>query len=73
MITVAYTNVGRHKGCKAIEINIPKNSVKEMKEMSVANRAREFLMSRDVSSIEYKKNKFKIYAGFQKVGDAEII
>lgn len=73
MITVAYTNVGRHKGCKTININISKNSQKEKKEIYIAHGAKEFLLSKEINTVEYKKNKFKIFAGVQMVGTAEII
>ena len=72
-MTIVYTNIGRSNGCKTMEIEITVNSVKEVIETKVAKGAREFLVSDDVSAVEYKKNKFNIYAGFRIVGTAEII
>ena len=73
MITVVYMNIGRHKGNKVIDIVCPEDSSIDYREALIANGAREFLASSDVTAVEYKNNKFKIYAGFQIVGKAEIV
>ena len=71
-MTIVYTNIGRNNGCKTIELSLS-DCIGERLLETVANGAREFLVSNDISAFEYEKNKFKIYAGLQVVGTAEII
>lgn len=76
-MTIVYTNVGRYKGCKAVDVSMKiemkLGNTKDFIETYVAKGAREFLKSKDVTARLYKKNKFNIYAGLRIVGKAEII
>ncbi len=84
MITVAYTQVGRHK--KNWVTDIPKIVIKRKAERElmtyadsldklVAQGAKSALASRDVTATRTLKNpkKYIISAGVQSVGNAEII
>ncbi len=76
-MTIVYTNVGRDKGCKAVDVSMEQEmkmgNTEEFLEEYIANEAREFLMSDDITAMAYKKNKYNIYAGLRPVGKAEII
>ena len=72
-MTIVYKDIGRHKGNQVIDIVCPNDSSIDCVEALIANGAREFLMSREVTATQYKNNKFKIYAGFRMVGEAEIV